>query len=335
MNEEQVKTQEFIFRNQENKQEEKKKNNGIPAKIIACVCAFAVIAAAVIFSAAVRGNAQVKETVPAEVTQPSQVAEQTETEVTAPAEPSQTVAIGDTEEVENRQEESENAEDSEPSDAEPEQDSEKEETEPTNAADETPATSADVSDEPVISDEEEGEEKVEPSYVDSTETIGLFGTGADIMDLYRADDPALPSYLTRGYNEKYLLDLSTDDIELLMHLVEAEAPAEDIYGKILVANVVLNRTVMGGWGNGVSGVIYKKFGSSVQFASTVHKAYWNSIKVSDSTREAVMRALAGEDYSNGALFFIAWKKLPELTPTTGWTKNYKYLFKHGGHAFYK
>jgi len=166
--------------------------------------------------------------------------------------------------------------------------------------------------------------------------IGSLGFITGLLDAYRADDPALPSYLKVSYNKNFCMDLSDEEIELLCKLVEAEAPAEDIFGKILVANVVLNRVLSNrGFANTVSGVIYEKYGKSVQFASAHNKAYWNSIVISDTTREAVTRALAGEDYSEGALFFFAWKNHPELTPTTGWTKLYTYVFKHGGHAFYK
>ncbi len=171
--------------------------------------------------------------------------------------------------------------------------------------------------------------------ISDNEIIGIFGTASDILDLYRADDPELPSYLTLTINEDFKMQLSSDEIELLMRLVEAEAPAEDIYGRILVANVVLNRVLTKGWAKTVTGVIYEKVGNAVQFSSTAVSGYWNSIVVSDLSREAVMRCLAGEDYSNGALFFYAWKKHPELTPTTGWISAYTYLFKHGGHAFYR
>ena len=131
------------------------------------------------------------------------------------------------------------------------------------------------------------------------------------------------------------MNLSQEEIELLMHLVEAEAPAEDIYGKILVANVVFNRVLTEGWANTVTEVIYEKYGKAVQFQATANKVYWNSIVVTDSTREAVMRALSGEDYSDGAIYFYAWKKHPELSPTKGWISAFQYLFQHGGHAFYK
>jgi len=181
----------------------------------------------------------------------------------------------------------------------------------------------------------EDDDEEDEILISDNEIIGIFGTASDILDLYRADDPELPSYLTLTINEDFKMQLSTDEIELLMKLVEAEAPAEDIYGRILVANVVLNRVLTKGWAKTVTGVIYEKVGNAVQFASTAVSGYWNSIVVSDLSREAVMRALAGEDYSNGALFFYAWKKHPELTPTTGWISAYTYLFKHGGHAFYR
>ncbi len=131
------------------------------------------------------------------------------------------------------------------------------------------------------------------------------------------------------------MKLEQTEIDLLVRLVEAEAPAEDIFGKILVANVVLNRVLNEGWANTVTGVIYERYGRAVQFQSTANSYYWNSIKPTDSSKEAVMRAIAGEDYSDGAEFFYAWARHPELSPTTGWISIYTHLFRHGGHEFYK
>ena len=306
MNDEQVKTQEFIFRNRENGsgvKETKKKGN---FKAIAAAVAVVIFSGIAIFALVLRNKAE-----------DAALAGNGSKEVVADTEKEESETIADNNDITPT----------------PAQD--KAELTPTAAlVAEEPTTAPTEAPTATHVPEKETENEPEEIIMDE-EVLGLFGSAQDVLDIYRADDPELPSYLKMTVNEKFKMNLSAEELELFCHLVEAEAPAEDIYGRILVANVVLNRVVTKGWANTVTGVIYEKCGNSVQFSSTVMKSYWNSIKISDLTREAVMRALAGEDYSDGAIFFFAWRKHPELTPTTGWISAYKYLFKHGGHAFYK
>lgn len=152
---------------------------------------------------------------------------------------------------------------------------------------------------------------------------------------YVSQDPELPEYLTKTYNPLMDIELSEQEISELLRLVEAEAPAEDIYGKILVANVVLNRVNNETMANTVTGVIYEKIGGSAQFSPTAISWYWNSIQVTDSTREAVARCLSGEDYSNGALYFHAWERNPDKHKTSPWMSKLECLFTHGGHRFFR
>lgn len=163
------------------------------------------------------------------------------------------------------------------------------------------------------------------------ELLVTMGMDAD----YVSQDPELPDYLTRTYNPKMDIELNEEELSDLLRLVEAEAPAEDIYGKILVANVVLNRVNNEQMADTVSGVIYEKIGGSAQFSPTAISWYWNSIEVTDSTREAVARCLSGEDYSNGALYFHAWERNPNKHKTSAWMQELECLFTHGGHRFFR
>lgn len=163
------------------------------------------------------------------------------------------------------------------------------------------------------------------------ELLVTMGMDAD----YVSQDPELPDYLHRTYNPEMDIELTEEELSDLLRLVEAEAPAEDIYGKILVANVVLNRVNNEQMADTVSGVIYEKIGGSAQFSPTAISWYWNSIEVTDSTREAVARCLSGEDYSNGALYFHAWEKNPNKHKTSAWMQDLECLFTHGGHRFFR
>lgn len=127
--------------------------------------------------------------------------------------------------------------------------------------------------------------------------------------------------------------LSTDELEVLQRIVEAEATGEDIYGKILVANVVINRVNGDEFPDTISEVVFQKSGGSYQFSPTKDGRYW-SVKISKSTIEAVDRALSGEDYSQGAIYFFA-RKLTSQTKAKWFDESLSRLFRYGCHEFYK
>lgn len=127
--------------------------------------------------------------------------------------------------------------------------------------------------------------------------------------------------------------LSTDELEVLQRIVEAEATGEDIYGKILVANVVINRVNDEQFPDSISEVVFQKNGGTYQFSPTRDGRYW-SVSISKSTIEAVSRALSGEDYSQGALYFFA-RKLTSQSKAQWFDESLHRLFRYGCHEFYK
>ncbi len=58
------------------------------------------------------------------------------------------------------------------------------------------------------------------------------------------------------------------------------------------------------------------------------------MEVSEETVNAVERALLGEDISQGALYFVA-RKYADSSKVKWFDRNLTYLFKHGGHEFFK
>ena len=101
-----------------------------------------------------------------------------------------------------------------------------------------------------------------------------------------------------------IYDLSEEDYDALLRLVEAEASGEDIKGKMLVTNVVLNRVEDPVFPDTVEEVVYQKSGNKAQF-SPVATGKIHRTSASAETVEAVERALCGEDESQGALYFVA------------------------------
>ena len=127
--------------------------------------------------------------------------------------------------------------------------------------------------------------------------------------------------------------LSKEDKWNLLRIVEAEATGEDLRGKMLVASVVLNRVKNDAFPSNVTEVVFQNKNGCYQF-SPVKDGRLYQVKISKETRQAVKRVLAGEDYSNGALYFMARKRAnaygvqwfdSHLTP----------VLTHGGHEFFR
>ena len=143
----------------------------------------------------------------------------------------------------------------------------------------------------------------------------------------------ISSLSTQEADAPYVIDLSKKEIGMLERIVQAEAGGEDMVGKILIVNVILNRIADENFPNNVEDVIFQNKNGEYQFSPVDDKSYW-SVDISDNTEEAVIRALEGEDYSEGALYFVARKRTK--TSSARWfDENLKWLFKHGGHEFYK
>lgn len=127
--------------------------------------------------------------------------------------------------------------------------------------------------------------------------------------------------------------ITKKEIAMLERIVEAEASGEDMVGKILIANVIFNRMEDDTFPDTVKDVIFQRTNGEYQFSPIADDRYW-SVKISKGTKKAVERALDGEDYSKGALYFIAKKRTS--TKSAKWfDNNLDWLFKHGGHEFYK
>lgn len=122
---------------------------------------------------------------------------------------------------------------------------------------------------------------------------------------------------------------SKKEIEILERIVEAEATGGDVKSKILVANVVLNRVKHKSFPNSIEGVVFQK----KQF-SPIRDGRYYSVSVTKSTKEAVKRAIDGEDYSEGALYFAARKRANKKS-MRWFDKNLDNLFAYGGHEFFK
>ena len=116
--------------------------------------------------------------------------------------------------------------------------------------------------------------------------------------------------------------ITLDEYIELSKLVEAEAKSEDLKGKTLVANVVMNRIASEIFPTSITEVIY----DPGQF-DPVDNGYIKYANPTHDSKQAVIDALSGVDYSSGALYF-------QKSAATTWGDK-QYLFRHGSHSFYK
>ena len=123
-----------------------------------------------------------------------------------------------------------------------------------------------------------------------------------------------------------------EDYINLLRIVEAEASGEDETGKLLVANVVLNRVKDEEFPDTITEVIFQKNNGVTQFSPVSNGRFWK-VEISGETVSAVNRALAGEDVSNGALYFAA-RKYADTDNMRWFDEKLDYLFTHGGHEFF-
>lgn len=127
--------------------------------------------------------------------------------------------------------------------------------------------------------------------------------------------------------------LESSDLDVLLRIVESEAGSEDEDGRLLVANVILNRVNDDKFPSTVTDVVFQQENGVAQF-SPVSNGKIYQVKVSQETCDAVERALKGEDISEGALYFAA-RKYADDTKMQWFDEHLVYLFEHGGHEFFK
>ena len=122
--------------------------------------------------------------------------------------------------------------------------------------------------------------------------------------------------------------LEDQEYQVLLKIVEAEAGCEDTEGRMLVANVVMNRVRNGYFPNTVTEVVYQRQDGTAQF-SPVSDGRIDTVNVSQGTIDAVARVMNGEDISQGALFFRS------VRSRSGWfDQKLSRVLEHGNHIVY-
>ena len=124
--------------------------------------------------------------------------------------------------------------------------------------------------------------------------------------------------------------LTTEEIAILERIVEAEATGGSIDSKIHVAHVILNRCLSDGFPNDVESVVFEK----KQFAPIKDGRYY-TVKITDSTKEAVQMALAMDDTVDGAVYFALLKDVKNAK-TRSWFDTLEFIFMDDlEHSFFR
>ncbi len=129
-----------------------------------------------------------------------------------------------------------------------------------------------------------------------------------------------PGYLIEMDTEEQIQEeIRLGDMELLAQLVEAEAGNQCLEGKVLVAEVVLNRVASDKFPNTVEEVIFQDRQFEVTRNGAFEKAAYN---MQESDYEAVELAVSNHEHKD-VLYFSAGS----------YVKGCKHLFKLGAHYF--
>ena len=154
-------------------------------------------------------------------------------------------------------------------------------------------------------------------------------TGEDNVETEIPADESEPAPTeVEAEDYKNCFKLKYKEYNVLLRIVEAEAGGEDITGKMLVANVIMNRVNSSRFPDTVTEVVYQKNNGRAQFSPTVDGRL-DSVTVSQETVDAVERVMNGEDSSNGALYFRS------VRSNSGWHDSaLRRVLQHGNHIFY-
>lgn len=112
------------------------------------------------------------------------------------------------------------------------------------------------------------------------------------------------------------------ELELLANLVEAESGNQDLKGKRLVADVVLNRVESDRFPNTITEVIYQDYQFSTVLDGALERASWH---ISDESFEAVrLEALECEERLDEDILFFTYGE---------YNKHCEPAYQYGSHYF--
>ncbi len=128
---------------------------------------------------------------------------------------------------------------------------------------------------------------------------------------------------------EYVVSFTPQEFEMFASVLEHEVGNCSEQSKIAVANVILNRVRSDSFPNS----IYDVLTESDQFTA-VFSYYDGSVVPSENTRECALRALSGEDNTNGAVYYYAPQYCCDPN-TVSWFESMTLCYEVDGQRFFK
>lgn len=127
----------------------------------------------------------------------------------------------------------------------------------------------------------------------------------------------------------YRFNLNASGRQILERIVEAEAGDQDVIGRQMVANVILNRLQSDQFPNTVKGVVF----AYRQFSPVSNGSYYR-VTVSKLTKTAVEKALREKDNTKGALYFM-YRAGSDAGNAAWFDRDLTKLCEYGCHEFFR
>ncbi|MFN2362958.1 MAG: cell wall hydrolase [Halarsenatibacteraceae bacterium] len=121
------------------------------------------------------------------------------------------------------------------------------------------------------------------------------------------------------------IDIDDKELEMLVRIISGEARGESLEGQIAVAAVVINRVLSDDFPDTIEEVIFQEG----QFIA-IDDGYYD-MEPTERSYKAALRALEGEDPSNGAYYFYN----PLKARTLYWLSGREKTAEIGNHVFAK
>ncbi len=127
----------------------------------------------------------------------------------------------------------------------------------------------------------------------------------------------------------YRVELKRDSRRVLERIVEAEAGDQNLKGRQMVANVIINRLQSPQFPDTVEDVVF----AHRQFSPVSDGRYYR-VKVSELTKRAVKKALLEKDNTKGALYFM-YRAGSDAGNVSWFDRELTKLCEYGCHEFFR
>ncbi|NBJ16739.1 MAG: spore cortex-lytic protein [Dehalobacter sp. 4CP] len=161
---------------------------------------------------------------------------------------------------------------------------------------------------------------IEPDTVIETAKLAESADSANLIN--SVDTPQKPERVTSDVSRSSQIVYDQEDVILLAKIIYAEARGESFEGQVAVGAVVLNRVESPKFPDTIREVIYQPG----QFSAVLDRQI--ELTPGDEAYQAALEALAGQDPSEGALFYYN----PQ-TATDSWIKTLDVVKNIGNHNF--